>query len=157
SQPLIMTVDPALPIHDVKEFVAYANARPGQVFFGSAGVGSFDHLSGELLKFLTKVDLTHTPYKDGTQAKADVMGGRVAMIFVGMADVEAVKSGKLRALAVTSTQRVPALPDVPTMAQSGIPELAHYEVVNSNAIFAPAGTPSAIVARLNNEINRILA
>ena len=152
---LILTAGPALPANNLQEVIAYAKANPGKVGFGSSGVGGAHHLSGEMLKLRTGIDIVHIPYKGGAPAAADVMAGHLPMMFeMGYAAVPSIKGGKIRALAVTSSRRLPLLPDVPTMAESGLPG---FESVNWQGIIVPAGTPRAIVDRLNKEFNAILA
>lgn len=153
SQGQVLVVDPALPPKTLKEFIEYVRARPGQFFFGSAGAGAFDHLAAELFNSMAGIRMTHVPYKGSAAVQNDLMAGRLAMAVIGMSAVPLINSGKVRALAVTSARRARVLPELPTIAESGLPQ---YEMVNSNAIFAPAGTPRAIVLRLNNEVNRIL-
>jgi tripartite-type tricarboxylate transporter receptor subunit TctC len=152
---LIFTAGPALPVNSVQEVIAYARANPGKLGFGSSGVGGAHHLSGEMLKLRTGIDIVHVPYRGGAPAAADVMAGHLPMMFeMGYAAVPSIKGGKIRALAVTSLRRLPLLPDVPTMAEAGLPG---FESANWQGVVAPAGTPRAIVARLNREFNAILA
>lgn len=153
SQGQVLVVDPALPPKTLKEFIEYVRARPGQFFFGSAGAGAFDHLAAELFNSMAGIRMTHVPYKGSAAVQNDLMAGRLAMAVIGMSAVPLINSGKVRALAVTSARRARVLPELPTIGESGFPQ---YEMVNSNAIFAPAGTPRAIVLRLNDEVNRIL-
>jgi len=153
--PLILTVGPSLTVRSVQELIALARSQPGRVSFASSGVGGAHHLSGELLRQRAGVDLVHVPYKGGAPAAADVMAGHVPMMFeMGYAALPSIKAGKIRALAVTSTQRVALLPDVPTMQEAGVPDFASY---NWQGLIVPAGTPMAIVTRLNREFNAILA
>lgn len=152
STPLILIVHPSLPAKNVKEFVAIAKTRPGQLSYASAGTGGVQHLAGELLKITMKIDLVHVPYKGAGPVMSDLIGGHVASFFSGMPPaIPHVKSGKLRALAVTTTRRSPAAPEVPTMAESGVPG---FDISNWFAYFVPAGTPPALVERLATEINR---
>ena len=152
---LIFTAGPALPVNSVQEMIAYAKANPGKLGFGSSGVGGAHHLSGEMLKLRTGIDIVHVPYKGGAPAAADVMAGHLPMMFeMGYAAVPSIKGGKIRALAVTSTRRLPLLPDVPTMAEAGLPG---FESANWQGVVVPAGTPRAIVDRFNREFNTILA
>ena len=153
--PLILTAGPGLKANTVQELIAYARAHPGELGFGSSGVGGAHHLSGEMLKLRTGIDIVHIPYKGGAPAAADVMAGHLPMMFeMGYAAMPSVKGGKIRALAVTSTKRLALLPEVPTMAESGLPG---FESFNWQGVVAPAGTPRAIVDRLNREFNAILA
>ena len=152
--PNVLVVTPGFPAHDVKELVAMARAQPGAIAFASSGNGSAQHLSGELFRQKTGVEMTHIPYKGGGPALNDVIGGQVPVFFANMASGLAhVKGGKLRALAITGGKRSNALPDVPTMAEAGVPG---YEVYEWNAIFAPAGTPAAIVAKLGDAVLKAL-
>jgi tripartite-type tricarboxylate transporter receptor subunit TctC len=136
----------------VKELVAIARARPGQLTYASAGTGGVQHLSGELLKITLKLDLVHVPYKGAGPVMPDLIGGHVPMFFSGMPPaMPHVKAGKLRGLAVTTTKRSPAAPDVPTMGESGVPG---FDISNWFAYFVPSGTPGDVIARLNSEVNR---
>jgi tripartite-type tricarboxylate transporter receptor subunit TctC len=151
---LIFTAGPALPAATLQEVIAYAKANPGKLGFGSSGVGGAHHLSGEMLKLRTGIDIVHVPYKGGAPAAADVMAGHLPMMFeMGYAAVPSIKGGKIRALAVTSTRRLPLLPEVPTMAEAGLPG---FESSNWQGVVVPAATPRAIVDRLNKEFNAIL-
>jgi tripartite-type tricarboxylate transporter receptor subunit TctC len=150
--PLILIVHPSLPAKTVKEFVAIARVRPGQLTYASAGSGGVQHLAGELLKITMKIDMVHVPYKGAGPVMSDLIGGHVVSFFSGMPPaLPLVKAGKLRALAVTTTKRSPAAPEVPTMAESGVPG---FDISNWFAYFVPSGTPAPIVERLNAEINR---
>jgi tripartite-type tricarboxylate transporter receptor subunit TctC len=153
--PNMMAVNPALPVKSVAEFIAYAKANPGKVNYASGGNGSSAHLSAELFKSMSGVSMNHVPYKGATPALTDLIAGQV-QVFIGNLPpiLSHVKSGKLRALAVTTARRHPGLPEVPTVAESG---LAGYETVAWFGLFAPAGTPREVVRRLNREINAILA
>ena len=152
---LIFTAGPGLPAKTVQDVIAYAKANPGKLGFGSSGVGGAHHLSGEMLKLRTGIDIVHIPYKGGALAAGDVIAGHLPMMFeMGYAAVPSIKGGKIRALAVTSSTRLPLLPDVPTMAESGLPG---FESFNWQGVVVPAGTPRAIVDRLNREFNFILA
>ena len=152
--PNVLVVNPQFPAKDVKELIAMAKAKPGSVAFASSGSGSAQHLAGELFRQRAGVDMTHIPYKGGGPALNDVIGGQVPIFFGNMASsLPHVKAGKLRALAITGSKRSDALPDVPTMAEAGLPD---YEVNEWNAIFAPAGTPAPIVAKLAEAIAKAL-
>ena len=155
SYPLVMFVNAQLPITDFAGFVRYAQQNPGRFTFGSAGYGSSGHLFGELLKDAAKVDIVHVPYKGGGQAMMDVIGGQISMMMeasvVGMAQVQ---EGKLRALAVTGKTRMPSLPNIPTIAESGLPG---FDAVGWYALLAPAGTPPDIAARLNGALKAALS
>jgi tripartite-type tricarboxylate transporter receptor subunit TctC len=152
--PLILVVHPSLPVTTVKELIAHAKARPGQVSFASNGNGSIQHLAGEMLKITMSIDMVHVPYKGSGQVMSDIVGGQVPVFFSGMPPaMPYVQSGKLRALAVTTTKRSPAAPDVPTMEEAGV---AGIDIFNWFAFFVPAGTPPDVIAKLNAEINRAL-
>jgi tripartite-type tricarboxylate transporter receptor subunit TctC len=153
--PLVLVVNPASSLGSVRDIVAQAKAKPGSLSYASAGNGSVQHLSGELLKMLTTTDMVHVPYKGAAPALTDVLGSQVSMFFSGMPPaMPHVKSGKLRALAVTTTKRSPAAPDVPTMAEAGI---AGFDISNWFGMFAPTGTPEDVLNRLNTEIVKALA
>jgi tripartite-type tricarboxylate transporter receptor subunit TctC len=153
--PLILTAGPGLKANSLQELIAYAKANPGKVTFASSGIGGAHHLSGEMLRQRTGIDIVHIPYKGGAPAAADVMAGHVPMMFeLGYAALPSVKAGKVRALAVTSTTRMALLPDVPTLIEAGLPGFESY---NWQGVIVPAGTPRAIVERLNREINAVLA
>jgi tripartite-type tricarboxylate transporter receptor subunit TctC len=146
----MLVVTPSFAPKDVKELIAAAKAKPGTIAFASSGNGSAQHLAGELFRQRAGVDVTHIPYKGGGPALNDVMGGQVPMFFANMASgLPHVKGGKLRALAITGAARSPALPDAPTMAEAGVPG---YEVYEWNAIFAPAGTPAPVIAKISEAI-----
>jgi tripartite-type tricarboxylate transporter receptor subunit TctC len=150
---LIVPADSAF--HSVADVAAAAKAAPGKVSFASSGSGSSTHMSAELFRLMTGTELLHIPYKGSGQAMPDVISGRVSMMFENMPGaVGQIKAGKVRVLAVTGSQRTPALPDVKTVAESGVPG---YESLSWSGIAAPAATPPEVVARLNREINAILA
>lgn len=154
NSPLILGVNPSVPAQNVKELIALAKAQPGKLTFGSSGVGGAHHLSGEMFREQADIDITHVPYKGGSLAATDLMGGHITMMFeMGYSAMPAIKAGKVRALAVTSSHRLPVLPEVPTMAEAGLPGFESY---NWQGIIAPAGTPPAIIARLNTELNAVL-
>lgn len=153
--PNMLTVNPSLPVKSVGEFIAYAKANPGVINYASGGNGSSAHLSAELFKTMSGIKMNHIPYKGSTPALTDLIGGQVQVMIGNLPPMlPHVKGGKLRALAVTTTKRYPGLPDVPTVAESG---LAGFETVAWFGLFAPAGTPKEIVARLNREVNTIIA
>ena len=153
--PLILVVHPSLPVKSVKELIAFVRARPGQLSYASAGTGGVQHLSGELLKITMKLDMVHVPYKGAGPVMPDLIGGHVPMFFSGMPPaMPHVKAGRLRALAVTTTKRSPAAPDVPTMGEAGVPG---FDISNWFAYFVPAGTPREVIVRLNAEVNRGLS
>ena len=152
--PLLIVVHPGVAAKTVGEFVALAKASPGRINYSSAGHGSTGHLTGELFRSRAGIDIVHVNYKGGGQAVQDLLGGQIQMLVTALPTVEGnLKSGKVRALAFTSSKRVPGAPDVPTLAESGYPGL---EVLSWYGILAPAGTPAEIVRKLNAEINRVL-
>jgi tripartite-type tricarboxylate transporter receptor subunit TctC len=152
--PNVLVVHPAFAPRDVAELIAAARAKPGSIAFASSGNGSAQHLAGELFRQRANVEMTHIPYKGGGPALNDVIGGQVPVFFANIASgLPHVKSGKLRALAITGAQRSAALPEAPTMREAGVPG---YEVYEWNAIFAPAGTPAAVVARLHDAIAKAM-
>jgi tripartite-type tricarboxylate transporter receptor subunit TctC len=152
--PNLMVINPALPVHDVAEFIAYAKARPGKVFFASPGAGTGIHLSGELFKLMAGVDMVHAPYRGSAPALADLMAGEVQVMFDNMPSaLPLAKAGKLRALAVTTARRAPALPDVPTLAESGLPG---YDTSAWFGILVPAATPPAIVDTLARALDHAM-
>ena len=152
SAPSVLLVNPSLPVRSVKEFVALARANPGQLNYGTGGVGSSGHLAVELLQNLARVKFTHVPYKGGGPAFAATISGEVAFLIETAGPVvPQIKSGRLRALGVTSAQRSPTLPDVPTIAESGLKD---YDYTTWYALWAPAKTPSAVVNRLNQAIQK---
>jgi len=153
--PNMLVVNPAFPAKSVAELITVAKAQPGRIAFASSGPGSAQHLAGELFRQAAGLDMVHVPYKGGGPALQDVIGGQVPIFFANMASgFPHVKAGRLRALAITGTQRSPAAPELPTVAESG---LSGYEVYEWNGIFAPAGTPRAIVDRLYAEFSKALA
>jgi tripartite-type tricarboxylate transporter receptor subunit TctC len=151
---LILVTNPSFPVKSVKELIALARARPGEINYASGGVGTTPHLSGELMATMGRLKLVHVPYKGEAPALTDIMGGHVPFMFSNVsASSQFVKSGKLRALASTGLKRSPAVPDLPTMAESGLPG---FEVVGFFAVLAPAKTPREVVTRLNSEIVKVL-
>jgi tripartite-type tricarboxylate transporter receptor subunit TctC len=152
--PNVLVVSPKLPVTSVKEFVAYAKAQPGKLNFASSGVGTIVHLNGELFKMLTGVDLVHVPYKGTALSIPDVANGNIAMLFDSLASVMPhVKAGNVRPLAVNAPQRSPLLPEIPTLAEAGLPAFDRYTWFG---LFAPAGTPPDIVRRLQTEVTAAL-
>jgi len=155
SSPLVVAVHPSLPVKNIKELISFAKARPGQVTYGSAGVGSSGHLAGVLFDSLTGTSLTHIPYKGMSLAVTDLIGGQVSTTFgTSLSVVPHVRSGRLRALATTGTGRMLALPDVPTVAEQGV---TGYEAGLWYGFVGPARIPADIVKRLNTEIVAVLA
>ena len=152
--PNILIVHVSVPAHNLKELIAHAKAHPGQLTFASAGTGSVSHLAGELFKEAAGIDIVHVPYQSGGgSVSADLIAGRVSMMLETVTNALAlVKTGQLRALAVTTPQRSAAVPDLPTFAEAGLPG---FNVSSWTGLFAPAGTPKAIILRLNAETKRI--
>ncbi len=149
----LLVLHPSVPAKTVKELIALARAHPGELAYASAGNGTASHLAGELFKSMAKIDLVHVPYKGNVPASTDLVGGQTSMLFATMPTVlPLAKAGKLRALAVTGTKRNPAAPELPAMAET----LPGFGVTNWIGMFAPAGTPPDIVAKLNAEIMRIM-
>jgi tripartite-type tricarboxylate transporter receptor subunit TctC len=148
----VLSVHPSMPVRNVKELIALAKAQPGRLTFSSPGSGTPNHLSGEMFKMRTGVDMQHVPYKGSAQAIQDVIAGHIALSFENITVVSPhVKSGRVRGVAVTSLNRSPVLPDVPTIAESGLPG---FEAVGWFGVVAPAATPREVIARLNAEIVR---
>jgi len=153
--PSFLVVHPSLPVHSLKELVALAKAKPGQLSYASAGNGSLLHLTMERFKSVAGINIEHIPYKGAAPALSDVLGGQLAIMFIpGPPALAHIKSGRLRPLAVTSAKRLALLPNVPTIMESGYPR---FELYDWEGVIAPARTPAPIVAKLNGEINRILA
>ena len=152
--PNVLAVNPQLGVHNVKELLALAREKPGELDYASAGVGSFQHLGGELFKLVAGVNLQHVPYKGGGPAMSDVIAGHVKIMFSSLVQTTPfIKSGQLIALGTGGTKRNPVLPDVPTVAEAGVPG---YEANNWWGIMAPAGTPKEIVDRLYRDIQATL-
>ncbi|HET9471456.1 MAG TPA: tripartite tricarboxylate transporter substrate binding protein [Usitatibacter sp.] len=152
--PNILVVNPALPVKTLGELVAYAKAHPGQLNFGSGGAGSVAHLSGEMLKNLAHLDITHVPYKGGILSVQDLVAGHVQLVFSdALPAMQFIRSGRLRAIAVTGPERSPFVPDVPTCVESGLPGLV---AVNWWGILLPAHTPPAIVAQYHDALVKVL-
>ena len=152
--PFILVVNAALPVKNVAELIALARAKPGALTFCSAGSGSVPHLAGELFKLNAKIDIVHVPYKGGGPAITDLIGGQVNMMFATPIEVMAhVNSGKLRVLATTSSKRLPSLPDVPTMQESGVP---HFDVYAFFGVLAPAGTPMPVIDRVAGDLAQVM-
>ncbi|MGE0874792.1 MAG: Bug family tripartite tricarboxylate transporter substrate binding protein [Burkholderiales bacterium] len=150
----LLVVNPDTPVYNVRDLIAWAKQHPGKLSFSSPGVGSFGHVAGEQLKAASAIDVLHIPYKGTAPAMNDVMGGAITMSFVQVSTaLPNVKSGKLRALGLASPQRSPLLPELPTVAEQGLPG---FQAVSWYALMAPAGTPKEIVAKVSGEVNRIL-
>jgi tripartite-type tricarboxylate transporter receptor subunit TctC len=152
--PNVLVVHPTLPVKTVADLIKLAKEHPGSINFASSGNGTSIHLSGELFKSLTGVQMAHVPYKGSAPALTDLIGGQVQIMFDNLPSaLPHIKAGKLRAIAVTSTKRAPALPDLPTIAESGVPG---FEASSWFGMLAPAGTPREIVLRINAEVNKAL-
>lgn len=150
----LLVVNPAVAANTVQELIALAKAKPGQFNFGSAGNGTTQHLSGQLFKSMAGIEISHVPYKGSVPAMTAVISGEIPMMFNVMSTaLPQVKSGKVRGLAVSSAKRSPLVPDVPTVAESGLPS---FDYVSHFGLLAPAGTPREVVARLNAEVVKIL-
>jgi len=155
TQPNLLAVHPSLPARNVNELLALARQRPGQLNYASSGNGSSHHMSGELLKLMGKVNLVHIPYKGTGTAIVDAMGGHVELVFAGTAALTThIKAGKLRPIGVTSAKRLASLPDIPTIAEGGLPG---YEITAWHGMIAPAHTPATILSRLNAAVVSALA
>ena len=152
--PNLLVVNNNVPAKSVQELIAYAKANPGKVFYGSPGIGTSIHVSGELFNTMAGVQTLHVPYKGRQMAIPDLLGGQIQMMFDNMPSaLQLAKEGKLRALAVTTAKRHPAAPEIPSMSESGLPG---FEATSWFAVYAPAGTPADVVAKLNAEFNRIM-
>ena len=150
----VLIVHPALPAHSVKGLIALARSRPGQLNFGSSGIGAADHLSAELFQVMTRTKMVHVPYKGGPLAMTDLISGNLQLMFSTVPTaIGLVKAGKLNALAITNSKRFPALPNLPTVAEAGIPGFA---VNNWCGVFVQGATPPAVVTRLNTELVKVL-
>ena len=151
----VLVVHPSVPAQNVKELIAWAKSKPGQINYASTGFGGSGHLAMELLKYKAGLDLAHVPYKGATPALTDVVAGRVPLMFANIVPtLPHIKSGRLRALAVTSAKRVASLPELPTIAESGVPG---FEVTVWLGLLGPANIPPAVVAKLNRQTNEIVA
>jgi putative tricarboxylic transport membrane protein len=154
SGPLILVVHPSLPAKSVKELIAFARARPGEINFGSSGSGTLPHLSAELFNSMSGIKMVHVPYKGAGAAVTDVMAGRVPVYFMNiLQSISLIKAGKLRALGVTTPERTPIAPEIPAIAEAG---LKGYDMTNWYGLLAPAATPRDAIAKLNAEVVRIL-
>jgi tripartite-type tricarboxylate transporter receptor subunit TctC len=153
--PMVLSLHPSVPARTVKEFIALAKSRPGTLNYASAGNASANHLATELFNYMTGTKLVHVPYKGGGPAVISIVSGETAILFATIpSSVQHLKSGKLVGLGVSTRRRDPALPDIPTIAEAGVPG---YDVAEWNGVMAPAGTPPAIIARLHQEIVKTLA
>jgi tripartite-type tricarboxylate transporter receptor subunit TctC len=155
NAPYVLVVPPSLPAANVKQLVALARAKPGELAYVSFGSGSMGHLAGELFASMAGVKLLHVPYKTLGQGLTDLVSGQVQLLFIGIASAQPhVRSGKLRAIAVSGAKRSPAMPQVPTVSESGV---KGFEVTGWYGVFVPAGTPQDIIARLHKEVVRALS
>ena len=153
--PNILIVHPSLPVKSVKELVALAKSRPGEITYASSGAGTSQHLGGALLGNRAGIDLSHVPYKDAAVAMSDVIGGRVTMFFGNtLFAMPQVRAGKVRAIAVSSLKRIPVVPELPTVAESGYPG---FSAVAWFGLLAPSGTPAAVLAKLQQDAARVIA
>lgn len=154
SSAAVLVVHPSLPVKSVGDLIKLANARPNELTYGSAGNGGFGHVSGVLLQMHTKTKMVHVPYRSSAPALTDLAAGNISFLFNNLiTTVPFVKSGRVRALAVTTLERSKALPDIPTVSEAGV---TGYESTTWNALLAPAGTPADVIATLNTEVARIL-
>ncbi len=154
TTPNVLVVNASSPVNNVKEFIAYTKANPGKLSFGSGSIGSGGHLAGELYKVETGTDAVHVPFKGGAPATQALLAGDTQFMFDNLANAMAqVKAGKLKALAVTTAQRSPLVPDLPTMAEAGLPG---FDISTWYGLFAPAGTPSSVIAKWNADVTKIL-
>lgn len=151
----ILAAHPSLPVKNLKELIALAKARPGQLNFASAGIGSSNHMAGELFKVMAGINIVHVPYKGNAPSITDALAGNVEMVFAGVpALIPHIKSGRLHALAISSKTRFPAVPQIPTFDESGV---KGYEASNWFGLMAPIKVPKAVVARINGDVNKVIA
>ena len=154
SSPGVLVVHPSVPVKSVKELIALARAQPGKLDYGSSGVGGFGHISGALFGLMTKTEMVHIPYKSSAPSLTDVIAGQIQVLFNNaISTVPFIKSGQVRALAVTSLKRMQALPQLPSIDETGV---KGYDNSSWSAVAAPVGTPREIIAKLNSELNQIL-
>jgi tripartite-type tricarboxylate transporter receptor subunit TctC len=154
STPNVLVVNPSVPANNVREFIAYAKAHPGELNFGSGSTGSAGHLAGELFKTMAGVEMTHVPYKGAAPAMNDLIAGQIQLMFDNLASsLGPVRAGRVKALAVTTAKRSPLTPELPTIAESGLPG---FDINTWFGVFVPAGTPREIVDRLHAEFTRAL-
>ena len=152
--PNMLVVHPSVPVATTRDLVELAKAQPGRVTYASSGFGSAPHMAGELFQYVTKVRMSHVPYKGGGLAYVDLLGGHVQLFFGSIASaLPHVQGNKLKGIALTAAKRSPSAPQIPTMAESGVPGVEVYEW---NGLYAPAGTAPAIITRLNSEVNKML-
>lgn len=152
SMPNVLCVNPSLPVKSVKELIALAKSRPGEILYSSSGTGSSDHMATELFSRMAGIRMTHVPYKGGPQALSEVISGEIAMVITGLpAALPQLKAGKVRAIAVTTVKRTPAMPKLPTVSEAGVPG---YEHTLWNGMFAPVKTPAALVSKVSDDLAR---
>jgi tripartite-type tricarboxylate transporter receptor subunit TctC len=152
--PVVIAVHPSVPARSVKELIDLARKNPGKLNFGSPGVGTSPHLTGELVRLLTKTDMVHVPYKGNAEALTDLISGRVSIVYTGVPPVVPLaRAGRVRLIATTGRERIPGLPDVPTISEAGLPGA---QVLIWYGVVAPAATPREVIARVNREIVRIM-
>ena len=155
SAPLLLVVHPTLPARTVQELIAYAKARPNQLTYASSGNGGPQHLAGELFKYMAGVAMLHVPYKGGAPALTDLLGGQVQLSFASLlTSLPHIRAGKLRALGLTGSQRLEANPEIPTVAEAGVPG---FEYLTWYGVFAPGGTPRPLIAKIQGDMTRALA
>jgi tripartite-type tricarboxylate transporter receptor subunit TctC len=151
----VIVVNPSVPAHTTRELIALAKAKPGGLTYGSSGQGAIVHLATELFLYKAGIKMTHVPYKGGGPALTDLIAGQIQVVFATpQAGLPQVKAGRVRAIAVTTAERVAAAPDIPTVAESGVPD---YEVTNWHGLIGPKGLPRPIVERLNREVNQAIS
>jgi tripartite-type tricarboxylate transporter receptor subunit TctC len=154
SSPGVLIVHPSVPVRNVRELIALAKSKPGKLDYGSSGVGGFGHISGALFCLMTKTEMVHIPYKSSAPSLTDLIAGQIQVLFNNaISTVPFIKSGQVRAIAVTSLKRMQALPQLPTIDESGV---KGYDNSSWSAVAAPAGTPKEIITKLNGELNQIL-
>jgi tripartite-type tricarboxylate transporter receptor subunit TctC len=154
SSPGVLVVHPSVPVRNVRELIALAKSKPGKLDYGSSGVGGFGHISGALFCLMTQTEMVHIPYKSSAPSLIDLIAGQIQVLFNNaISTVPFIKSGQVRALAVTSLKRMQALPQLPTVDETGV---KGYDNSSWSAVAAPAGTPKEIIAKLNSELNQIL-
>lgn len=153
--PFVLVVNPSLPVHSLNEFIAYAKSKPGELSYGSAGIGSPQHLGAEMLKTAAALDIKHVPYRGSVPAMLDVIAGHIPLMVVDLQPaLPQIREGKLRALGVTAAARVGSAPDIPTLAETG---LSNFELVAWQGVVAPAGLPRTVIDRLAGEIAALVA
>jgi tripartite-type tricarboxylate transporter receptor subunit TctC len=153
--PMVIAAHPSVPANNLKELIALAKAKPGELSYGTPGLGTTHHVMGELLKLTAKINIIHVPFQGGGPSLAAVTGGHIQLVYGNANEIApSAKTGKVKAIVVTSAERVDVLPDTPTMRESGFPEL---EATNWSGLVVPAATPAAVIARLNHDLNAALA